>query len=45
MAEDRKPRGWAKFDTLARKLTAVPKEAVEKAIAKTPKRKRRKRSR
>lgn len=45
MAEDRKPRGWTKFDVLARKLTAVPKEAVDKAIAKTPKRKRRKRRR
>ena len=45
MAEDRKPRGWSKFDALTRRLVAVPKDAVEKAIAKAPKRKRRKRSR
>lgn len=40
MAEDRKPRGWGKFDELARKLAKVPKEAVDKA--KKPKKKKRK---
>ncbi len=42
-AADRKPRGWGAFDALARKLARVPKGAVDKAIAKTPRRKRRKR--
>lgn len=40
-----RPRGWGKFDSLARKLTAVPKAEVEKAIAQTPKVKRRKKRR
>jgi hypothetical protein len=40
VATERKPKGWSAFDVLARKLAAVPKEAVDKAIAKTPKRKR-----
>lgn len=40
---DRKPNGWGNFDALARKLAQIPKEAVDRAIAATPKRKRRKR--
>lgn len=42
MADKPKPRGWGKFDALARKLAAVPKDEVDQAIAATPKRKRRK---
>lgn len=42
MTEQRKPRGWGKFDALVRKLASVPKEAVDKTIAKK-KSKRRKR--
>jgi hypothetical protein len=38
-----KPRGWGKFDELARKLVGVPKESADKIMAQTPKRKRRKR--
>lgn len=30
---DAKPRGWGKFDELARKLAKVPKEQVEAKIA------------
>ncbi len=44
MAEERKPRGWGKFDALAKQLVAVPKQAVDSAIAKK-KAKRRKRKR
>lgn len=40
MLKKRKPRGWSAFEVLARKLAAVPKEAVDKAIEKTPKLKR-----
>jgi hypothetical protein len=32
MAEP-KPKGWTAFDSLARTLTAVPKDAVDKHIA------------
>lgn len=42
MADTKKPRGWGKFDELARKLSKVPKEEVEAKIAAQPKRKRRK---
>jgi len=42
MAGKPKPRGFGAFDSLARKLAAVPKDEVDKAMAKTPKRKRRK---
>lgn len=45
MLKKRKPRGWSAFDVLARKLATVPKEAVDKAIEKTPKRKRSKKAR
>lgn len=43
MAEQ-KPKGWRAFDSLARKLTNVPKEEVEKQIAdaKTARKKARK---
>ncbi len=37
-----KPRGWRAFDSLARKLVAVPKESADKIMSQTPKRKRRK---
>ena len=37
MAEDRKPRGWGKFDELTRKLVKVPKDAVDKATKKKKK--------
>ena len=33
MSESKKPRGWGAFDTLARKLVAVPKEAVDAKVA------------
>jgi len=39
---DPKPRGWSAFNSLARQLAAVPKDEVDKVIAATPKRKRRK---
>lgn len=29
----RKPHGWGRFDALARKVAAVPKETVDKKIA------------
>jgi len=38
-----KPRGWSKFDELARKVAAVPKEAVDKLIAKAKKKRRKRR--
>lgn len=41
MTEPHKPRGWTKFDELARKLAAVPKTTVDKLIAKRKRRKRR----
>jgi hypothetical protein len=44
VAKERKPKGWSAFDVLARKLAAVPKEAADKAISKTPKRKRAKKA-
>jgi hypothetical protein len=37
-----KPKGWKAFDSLARKVIAVPKDDVDRAIAAKPKRKRRK---
>lgn len=42
MTDTPKPRGYRAFDALARKIVAVPKEAVDKAIDAKPKRKRRK---
>ena len=33
-----KPRGWGAFDSLARKVAAVPKDKVDDAIAKAKKR-------
>lgn len=40
----RRPHGWGQFDKLARKVAAVPKEAVDEKIASEKKaRKRRKR--
>jgi hypothetical protein len=38
----RRPRGFGAFDALAKKLIKVPKEEVDAAVAKTPKRKSRK---
>jgi len=39
-----KPKGWGKFDKLARKVAAVPKEQVNKKIAdEQAKRKKRRR--
>ena len=32
--DDMKPKGWGKFNELARKLVAVPKEIVNAKIAK-----------
>lgn len=32
--EGKKPEGWRAFDALAKKLVAVPKEAVDKKVAK-----------
>lgn len=40
-ASKRKPRGWQKFDELARKLAKVPKSEVDAAVE-ASKRKRRK---
>jgi hypothetical protein len=37
-----KPKGWKAFDTLARKLVAVPKAEVERAEKKRKRRKGRK---
>lgn len=34
MAETRKPRGFGKFDALARKLIQVPRAELEKTLAK-----------
>lgn len=34
MAAKKKPRGFGKFDKLARKLVQVPREELEKQIAK-----------
>lgn len=33
MSDEHKPRGWGKFDALAKKIVAVPKDKVDKAIA------------
>lgn len=42
---DKKPKGWGKFDELARKLAKVPKEEVEAKIAEAhAKRKKRRKS-
>jgi transposase-like protein len=41
VADEGKPAGWSQFDALARRVVAVPKSTVEDAIARTPKRKRR----
>ena len=41
MADSRKPKGWPEFDRLARRLTSVPKKAMEKRLAKDRRRKRR----
>lgn len=30
---DKKPPGWNKFNALAKRIVAVPKEKVDKAIA------------
>lgn len=38
----RKPKGFAEFDALARKLLKVPRDELEKQLAKRKKRKRRK---
>lgn len=35
-----KPRGWGKFDELARRLAKVPKDAVDAAMKAAKKRKR-----
>lgn len=41
MAKDKpKPRGFGAFDTLARKLVKVPKEAVDAQLAKPKRRKK-----
>lgn len=43
-----KPKGWKKFDDLARKLTQIPKEEIDAQIErdrKARKRKRRKKKR
>lgn len=40
MAEDRKPRGWGKFDELARKLVKVPRQDVAKAEKKKRRKKK-----
>lgn len=46
MVDERKPRGWGAFNALARKLVAVPKDAVDKAIVqKKAKRKKRRKKR
>jgi len=37
-----KPRGWGKFDELARRLVKVPKGAVDAAMKASKKRKRKK---
>ena len=44
MASDKtpKPRGFGKFDALARKLLKVPRDELEQQLAKRKKRKRRK---
>jgi len=33
MTESKKPEGWRAFDSLAKRLAAVPKEEVDKKIA------------
>lgn len=43
MAAESKPRGWSKFNALARKLAAVPKEAADKVIAQRRAKRKRKR--
>jgi len=34
MSEGKKPEGWRAFDSLARKIVNVPKEAVDAKVAK-----------
>lgn len=42
MAESHRPRGFGKFDALARKLVKVPREELERQIAKRKVKRRKK---